>query len=104
MGGAIAVRLAHHQQELAKAYPGLTSSPPDESAGFEHRPPPRAPLPVIGLAVIDVVEGSALDALNAMHSVIKSRPSKYEYKYCIRIYGFIVLRYTYSYSYEYMNL
>lgn len=81
MGGAIAVRLAHHQQELANAYPGNTSSPPvpDEAAGFEHRPPPqpRAPLPIIGLAVIDVVEGSAMDALTMMHNVIKSRPSKF---------------------------
>lgn len=49
MGGAIAVRVAH-----AKLIPSLA-----------------------GLALIDIVEGSALEALSAMHGVLQSRPKSF---------------------------
>jgi protein phosphatase methylesterase 1 len=32
---------------------------------------------ILGLVVIDVVEGSALDALSSMHSLIESRPKQF---------------------------
>ena len=57
MGGAIAVRVAHDSQEL----------PPEQA---------ERKLPIIGLAVIDVVEGSAMDALSSMQMLLKSRPNK----------------------------
>ena len=57
MGGAIAVRVAHQQQEI----------PPEQG---------ERKLPIVGLAVIDVVEGSAMEALTSMHALLQSRPSK----------------------------
>lgn len=48
MGGAIAVEAAHHIDS------------------------------VVGLCVIDVVEGTALDALSSMQSILRGRPSHFK--------------------------
>ena len=50
MGGALAVHAAHAWQ-----------------AG-----------PLVGVIVIDVVEGSAMDALSAMHTFLRGRPDRFQ--------------------------
>ena len=61
--------------------PGLPSPPPPPAAA----PPPSSPSPpatdtidLLGYAVLDVVEGSALDALQSMHAYLATRPGGFE--------------------------
>ena len=72
--GATKATLPQRSPPAAGNDPGLSSTQPPPPASPEDQPK----IDLLGYAVLDVVEGSALDALQSMHAYLATRPAGFE--------------------------
>ncbi|KAL2154824.1 hypothetical protein VTH82DRAFT_3500 [Thermothelomyces myriococcoides] len=86
LGGAVvtefaSVLLPSIRAGLVSPPPGITSTTTTTTTGTPAAAPAKTAnldLDVLGYAVLDVVEGSAMDALQSMHAYLATRPAGFE--------------------------